>query len=326
MKQVARVLSLVVLVALLATPFVSFAQGDPRCNGLSEADCQIVVQAADQMMGVTAFTIPNFEGNFELNMTDSETGEPQSVSVTAAGHGAISIPSVEEALVYLYITEATMDDGETTDTITDAEVILTPAMMYVKYEGEWYGGAEETDFSSFDLGALDFNTMMDSLGIDLSTAITTTRGADAELHGQNMATFTTNVDIGQLLTALLSSPMVGEALGMSGEEAMSPEELQMMGAILTPMLTGTTLQTEQWIGLDDGYVHDISMDLVLNLDMTMFAPEAGAITGELSFDIELDGFNQPINVEIPAEYKSLDDLDTAVPNLGGIGNALGGGM
>ncbi len=323
MKHVVRILSLAVLVALLAAPFVAFAQGDPRCNGLSEADCQIVLQAADMMSGVTSFTIPDFEFYFDLSMPDSDTGELQTVMASGTGNGAVSITSPDDALVYLYIAEASMDDGESSETIEDVEVILTPTMQYVKYEGEWYGGQEETDFSSFDTSALDFNSLMGSLGIDLTNVATTTRGDDAELHGQAMATFSTSIDIGQLLNALLASPAVGEALGMGGEEAMSPEELQMISAFLVPMLEGTSLDAEQWIGLDDGYVHEVSVNLVLSLDMTMFAPEAGALTGELRFNMEMDSFNQPVDVTIPTEYKSLDEMDVEVPDLSGLGAGLG---
>ena len=323
MKYAVRIFSIAVLVTLLATPFVSFAQGDPRCAGLSDADCQIVLQAADQMAGVTSFTMPAFEFYFELSAPDSETGETQTVALSAEGNGAISFTSPEEAVVYLYLTSVDVETDGESQTLNDIELILTPTMQYVKMKGEWYGGEETTDFSSFDTGSMDFNTLLGSLGVDLTGVVNTTRGDDAQLHGQAMATFTTSIDVGQLLNALLASPAVGEALGMGGEEAMSPEEMQMVGALLAPMLAGTSIDAEQWIGLDDGYVHDISLDLVLNLDMTMFAPEAGVITGELNFDMEVNDFNAPVRVEIPTDYKPLDEMDTSLPSLEGLGSGLG---
>ncbi len=325
MKHVVRGFSLVVLVALLATPFVSFAQGDPRCNGLSQADCQLVLQAAENMAGVTTFTIPSFEIYFELNVPGDTPGTMDSLVLEAAGNGAVSMSAEGGELVYLYVSEASYDDGETSESVSDVEVILTPDMMYVNQNGQWYGGEEQTDFSSFDMSSADFNTLMDQLDVDLTNVITTTRGEDTELHGQPMATFVTTVDIGQLLTALLSSPAVTQAMGLTGGELMSTEEIQMFTAIFLPMLEGTSLETEQWIG-QDGYIHDISMDLAFNLDMTMFDPEAGALSGVLNFDLEMDNFNQPVNITIPTDYKPLDEMDVAVPDLGGLGQSLGGGM
>ena len=328
MKYAVRILSIAVLVALLATPFVSFAQGDPRCNGLSEADCQIVLQAAENASGITSFSSPNFTFHLDLSMPDSETGEVQTIVVDASGHGSASFASPDEALVYLYLDEASVESDGTTQTVNDIEVILTPTMQYVKMNGEWYGGEEETDFSSLDMSSMDFNTLLDSMGIDLGTSVTTTRDADAELQGQQMAVFTTTVDIGQLLNALLASPAVGEALGMAGEgeDAMSPEEMQMVGALLAPMLAGTSIETAQWIGLDDNYVHRIIFNLALSLDMTMFAPEAGTITGALNVDAELADFNAPVSVEIPTEFKPLDEMESVIPALPGLGSSLGGGM
>ena len=326
MKHVVRLTAFVVLLALLATPFVSFAQGDPRCGGLSEADCQFVLQAAENMTGVTSFTVPNFNFHLDFNMPDEETGEVQTIVMDAAGNAAVSFASQEDGMAYFYFSELSIQGIEEPTDLTDVEIILTPTMQYVKYQGEWYGGEEETDFSAFNMDSLDLNAQLDTLGIDLTGVLTTTRGADAELHGQAMATFTTSIDISALLNALLASPTVGAALGMGdGEEAMSPEEMQMVVALLAPMLEGTSIDSEQWIGLDDGYVHKANVDVVLNLDMTMFAPEAGAITGALNLELEFADFNQPINVTVPTEYKPLDEMDTEVPSLDGLGG-LGAGL
>ena len=326
MKYVVRVLSLAVLVTLLATPFVSFAQGDPRCSGLSEADCQIVLQAAEKMAGVTSFSMPSFDFYLELNSPNGDTGEMESIKIGGEGSGAVSFASAEDAVAYLYLSNVNAEmDGES-QTLNDVEIILTPTMQYVKMQGEWYGGEEETDFSSFDMGSMDFNTLLDSLGIDLTGVVTTTRGDDAQLHGQAVATFSTSIDVGQLLTALLASPAVGEALGMGGDgaDAMSPEEMQMLGAILAPMLAGTSISSEQWIGLDDGYVHRVRLDVVLNLDMSMFSEEPMVISGALNVNAELNDFNAPVNVEIPTDYKPLDEMETSpLSPLEGLGSGLG---
>jgi len=116
---------------------------------------------------------------------------------------------------------------------------------------------------------------------------------------------------------LLSSPIIGEILGAEGGDLgmgeMTPEDVQMLGMLLTPMLGETAISYEAGVGLSDGYLHTVSVAMVLDLDLSLLAPEVGAISGDLSFDLTLDNINQPYSITPPDTYEPFENLDL---NLG----------
>lgn len=315
MKRLMRLISMVVLVTLLAIPSLTALAQDganPLCEGLTPDDCALLTASDVAMAGVTSFSTPDWNISLRLSLPD-ETGEVQIVEFSAAGStGGFDMSPGAAVVVYLVIDEATITAEGQTQT-GSAEVILTPTMGYVRYNDEWYGGEiedEDLDLSQLsELGGAVSMSALGDLGIDLTGVLITTR-SDAEAMGQAMAAFKTDVNVGQMIVALLSSPMLGNLLGEElGGEAMTPEDLQMIGMFLTPMLAGTTLSAERWVGLDDNYIHQLAVDLVIALDLSMLAPEIGKIDGELHFASGVANFNQPLNPEIPASYKPIEELE-----------------
>jgi hypothetical protein len=324
MKRIARWLPVVLVAMLALVPVLpALAQGgtNPVCNGLSESDCAILESPAQNT--VTSFVTPSWE--IRLNFSDGT----QTVAFSAKGSGGFSFTD-GQIVVHLVIDESSLEAPDTPSMSGSAEVIVTNDMAYVNYNGEWYGQAvTPEDLQSMGLGNVaDLSGMMSggvdlsSTGIDLTGVLTTTRGADAESMGQKMADFNTSVDINGLLTAVLSSPLLGEALGAAGGAGdslglggMTPEDMQMMGMFLGPLLAGTTISFEQWIGLDDSQIHMIKLDIPVSLDLSMLAPEVGKITGEVYFMSEVAAHNQPVEVTPPASYKPMDELQTQLDSL-----------
>jgi len=147
---------------------------------------------------------------------------------------------------------------------------------------------------------------LDQLGIDLTGVATTTR-----TDQDGMALFTTNVDINLLLNALLASPALGSLMGADpGMAEMTPEQLQAMGAMIAPMLTGTTISFGQVVNPEDSTLRGVRVDATLGLDLTMFDPEAGSITGEFHFSADFDQFNEAFDVPAPESFRPLEELDT----------------
>ena len=224
---------------------------------------------------------------------------------------------------------------------SELEVLVNDTMGFVNYKGEWYG-QELSDKDKADLqdalgqitGAMAMgggDMGMGGMGIDLTGVITTTRNADVQEMGMNMASFSTSVDITQLLVALLSSPMLGTLLGSSGADMglgeLSPQDLQMMGMIFQPMLAGTTIDLQELIGVDDMYLHQLVLDVNLNIDLGMFGSEGAApITGAVHIDVSLDQVNEMFDVTAPESYKSMDELniDGGGLDLGSLGSGLFG--
>lgn len=331
MKRLMRLFSVVVLIALLAVPsLTAFAQdgANPLCQGLTPDDCALLTSSDAAMAGVTSFSTPDWNIGLRLSLPD-ETGTVQTIEFSAMGStGGFDMSPGAAVIVYLVIDEGTITAEGQTQT-GSAEVILTPTMGYVKYNDEWYGGEieeEDLDLSQLgELGGAASLSALGDLGIDLTGVLTTTRG-DAEMMGQAMAAFTTDVNVGQMIVAVLGSPMLGSLLGDElGGEAMSPEDLQMIGMFLTPMLAGTTLSAERWIGLDDNYIHQLAVDLVLALDLSMLAPEIGKIDGEIHFASGVANFNQPLNPEIPASFRPIEELEDELnATMGQLEGAISG--
>ncbi len=331
MKYLARRLP-VVLVILLALTLVApaFAQGgDPLCTGLSDSDCQLLLGTNAAMAGVTSFTTPAWA--IDLNISDGT----QEVVFNATGSGGFQFaPDGSQFLIHLVISEAAFSSPDGSQS-GSAEIILTPEMGYVNYNGEWYGSPiTEEDLAELGLGDLGNVADLESLlggtaglgdaaalaGIDLTGIITTTRGPDEQVGGQPVAPFVTDINLAQLITAALSSPVVAEALGMGGADLgmgeMTPEDIQMMGMMFAPMLGQTTLSFEQWVGVNDGMLRQIAFDMVINVDLSMFDPEAAPITGNISFMSGIDGFNQPLSVTFPDSYRPIEELEAQLDALG----------
>ncbi|WP_119067829.1 hypothetical protein [Aggregatilinea lenta] len=313
---------LVIVAVLMGTPVLSvFAQGDnPACAGLEAADCETLTGAAAAFETVKSFSIPSF--SFSLTGTYGT----DSIDVSASGSGEFMLPAdatnpTEGLMVHVMLDSYSANVPGEEPQSGSVELIVVDGMVYANVDGEWYGEAmtEEDAQSLTDTfgGTMTGSFGLDSLGIDMTGVVSTTRGADTDVDGQTVQTFVTSVDVSAMLVSLLSSPAFGSLLGMGmGEDAsalgmdqMTPEDMQMMAAIFAPMLAGTTIEVSQGIGADDSYIHSLALDIVLNLDLTMFDPEAGSISGEMHLATDISGHNETFTVEAPAEYSPMEELD-----------------
>jgi len=326
MKLFRRSLALWIVAALLiVAPGAALAQDGPNplCTGLTDADCQLLSSASGAMEGVKSFSIPSYSISFFLNSLDGET------TFNATGSGHVMLPpdpeSPEGLLFHLVIDSASYSTPTSGQSGGEGESLVLGDMLYVKFNGEWYGGslsegAEEAE-DEFDTGAVsdltDLQQQFADLGIDMTGVVTTARDADTDVMGQTVANFTTTVDITQLFLALLPSPALGEAMGMAaeGDEAMTPEDLQLIAAFIAPMFQGTIISFSQGIGTEDNLVHSIRFDTVLNADLSLFAPEVGAVAGELHFAADLDEYNGTFEIPAPESYRPLEELEAQLEGL-----------
>jgi len=316
-----RFFALFAIVMLLAAPLSAFAQdgGNPACTGLSEDDCQFLLAAQANVTTANSFAIPSMSLNFNLNDGTTETV----LSVTGGGH--VMLPDSGKFLVHLVLSDIVIQPSDQ-PVPSNLEVLVIDNMGYVNYEGEWYGeelSQEDQEGLQEALGMVDSLSATSSLGetgIDLTGVLTTTRGEDVEAMGMTMTAFKTDINITTLLTAVLSSPLLGELLGESGADMglgeLSPEDMQMMGMMFAPMLTGTTISIENWFGAEDQLLHKLVLDLVINIDLSMFGgAEAAPITGAVSLDIDLDQVNETFDVPAPESFKPMDELEGKLEGL-----------
>ncbi len=327
-KIVSRFVPVLVVIALLAFgPLLSaFAQdgANPLCNGLADADCQLMLAGEASLTGVTSFAVPSYSLDFNFN------DGSQTTTLTASGSGEFSLPvngDVTSMVIHLLIDQVSMSDASGPQAISGLEIIIANSMAYIKYNDEWYGEAmTESDLQSFadmgnvvDLSQLSGGADTGGLGLDLTGVVTTTRGADEDMMGQSMAVFTSNLDIANLITALLSSPMIGQLLGSAMGDTtgtqMTPADMQMLGAMIAPMLGNTSLSCGQWVGVDDMQLHKVALDVVFSLDVSMFSPDTPPMNGELHAAVELGNLNEAVSVTPPESYKPGSELDLSTNSL-----------
>jgi hypothetical protein len=330
MRKIARVMPILVLIGVLALvpALTAFAQGggtNPLCGGLSASDCEILTGAQTTLAGVTSFSLPSFSLSFSM------TTAKETVAMDAKGSAEIAMASQTDFTLHLVIDEASITSKGQTQPLA-AEIILTPTKGFVKMNGEWYGqDITPEDINSLGLGSLsdlmggaqtgtsgmgDMSAMMS--GLDLGTSVTTTRGEDAEVGGAKVAVFTTNIDLANLIVTLVSSPAVGQMLGMAAGEtgtAMTPADLQMISAFVQPMLAGTTIGVELSVNPDDGVIHALKVDMVIAVDASMLSPEVGKIAGEVHVAAEIANVNQPVEVTLPESFKPMEELQPTIDAL-----------
>lgn len=97
MQRLLRLVPCMALIALLvASPaLTALAQGGEQavnCNGLSDADCQVIVEATAAMQGLHAFSVP--EWGMSLAVDDGQ----ETIQIRLAGSGALVLPQSLVAL------------------------------------------------------------------------------------------------------------------------------------------------------------------------------------------------------------------------------------
>jgi hypothetical protein len=327
-KSFKRLLPALLIALLVLVPALPvFAQGSSQgiCDGLSDADCQTLATAQANLSGVTSFSSAAWSIDLKASSTSAD------VVFSGSGAGEFVLPSGSDGaglLIHLMINDLTESVGSTNITMKDAEVILTDKMAYVKYNGDWYGKElTAQDLNNLGLGSLNgLGSMLGSANggsangmsmmnaIDLTGVVTTTRGADTTAaNGDSVQVFTTTFDLGKLISAVLTSPAAAPLLGTS-DSAMTPDQLQSMGSMFTPMLGTTSLNLEEWVGTDAN-LHEIKLNMVLDIDPSLFSPGSGKITGNFSFSTDLSGINQSYSVTPPDSYKPMSDLNITMSGM-----------
>lgn len=161
------------------------------------------------------------------------------------------------------------------------------------------------------------------------------RGPDAQINGQTAAVFSTTFDFETFLTDPETGEMfknlMRDALRQQGMGAMGFDIDEFMEAY-AELLSTMNLTTSQVVGLDDHYVHRMSMNLAWNPDLTalmrsMGVPDSSA-SAEMAFNfmmnlaLELSQFNNVPPLAAP-DGANIIPLNVLLPFLlpGNLGQA-----
>jgi hypothetical protein len=349
------------------------------CNGLSDADCQILIDATAAMQDVHSFSMPAWAIDLNLN-----AGE-QSVKFATNGHGAVALPqslmglmadmqnitdftdmdaiitayqqlnadlllqALSELGLYMAIEHAAIQAPDQTAS-GSADLIYKDKGLYLRLESPngaeaWFGDMlklTEADLAEFDVSLAEMMTQLQSEEFQQGWAqmseftglsqqvtdlvnkyIVTTRGEDVDMMGQTMIVFTTAFDLKGLLSDpelaalimdFIQNPALAELGAEMGDlEGVNETQIQFVLMTVSLLLQEASFSAEQWVGADDLYLHKFAMNASLKLDMSLLGAntEAESVAGSSSFSVEMANFNEDVmaDVEVPAEYYSLDDTD-----------------
>lgn len=231
-----------------------------------------------------------------------------------------------------------------------ADVIMKDGSLYIRLEAPngaeaWFGDQLELNDSDREDLTQSINDLLTQLQSEefqqalaqaselqgaylelytlLSQYVITTRGADVEAMGQTMAVFTTTFDMPGMLNdpdlpaavmTILKNPALTE-LGVDSEVLQNLNETQVKFVLMTAglLIGDSTYTMEQWIGVDDSYLHKYAVSMAMNLDTTLFGDEVDFDTLTLSaeFGMEIDQINTASmeGVTLPPTYHDLDDTD-----------------
>ena len=136
MSRFTRISALVIMVVLMglspALPAFAQASGDPLCNGLTAADCELLTAAGDAMDDVGSLSLPSWSLALALMV------QGQGIDLLTSG-SAPALDFAEPPTSHFVIESAvlTTPDGVESGGL---EFITQDEMVYVKIDGEWYGG------------------------------------------------------------------------------------------------------------------------------------------------------------------------------------------
>lgn len=325
LRKSTMLIAFVVLLATVAGVQADAIEDRVDCRELAEADCQILRDNVEVMDGVSALRF-----DMLLDIGVDLGGFMNLLQVNGAGGGKLTVDQAvadaanaagdEDGENTWIAVVATAISGEVSLQLTDetAEeeidtqfIVLMENGVFVLNEGvmvtlggrmlpgfEWVGydarGAVDELMAAVGAGgsAEGDGARSPELEEANANAMSLTRLPDAEVMGIAVAVMETNADFNSLASLITLEDVLAEA---------EPDEVQYADLVLAIMqhLDVRDLSFRQYIGLDDHYTHrvDFSMDMTISGEFLELEGMDFNIT--MPVDIDLSGFNEPFDVELP---------------------------
>ncbi|MCD4687056.1 MAG: hypothetical protein K8S97_14095 [Anaerolineae bacterium] len=265
-----------------------------------------------------------------LNVVDDMGGElvVDHLKIMVPGEAPVNLSGLQimykDHGVYLHMASPTGADawfGETFE-ITP-EMIAELEAGVAELQAEVTAGIVDPELTDA-LDQLDDLTALMMPLVDLVDAHTTTvRGADVEMMGQTMAPFTTTVDVMGILSdptlaaaliRIIEDPMLNEAAGDELEDlGLNEAQLQFALALVATVFKEATISSTTVVGVDDGLVHQIGMDLIADLDLAILGdPSMPGAQINMGYEMTFDAINSTTldDLAAPATYHSMDMVDS----------------
>lgn len=327
-----RVLSVMIMLSLaLAAGTPALAQSPhPLCVGMSDEDCAVLQESLENMRGIGSFNNKEF-----TVMLGGSGGSSTGNSLTVIGSGPMLVNEEGHITAFHFSVSDSLNEEEA----QNGEIIWLEDMIYIGRpneagELEWTGTPTDSEGAEFLPDVVSGNLFIKALeqpGVAVARRI-----EDAELDGQTMLVFVSDVDLVQMLSTpvfldVLQSLLAAAPEDMTGGDAGGQFGGDLTGAVqLLPMLmTRDTVQVTQWVGADDSLIHHVELKIDLSLDAAMIDPALGEVSFQLEVVSDLDQLGEPVTIEAPTEFDLQETLPLDLGDLdlgalaGGAGDDLG---
>ncbi|MEE4276729.1 MAG: DUF6612 family protein [Thermoleophilia bacterium] len=309
-----------VLVALLALAAVfAFAAGcgdsdEPAAEAPQVAELtaeEIVAQSEQAMQDITSASF-NVDLSMKVEGDPSEASDPQAQAlmqspITVKASGATSD---EPVAADLSMTFGLMDQNIRMDMRAKDD------QAWVAYQDQWYKvPAEDSKNATGQLseGALPTEQLKD-VGLDPNEwDLTWELVGTEDLGGTQVYHVKGTADAAKFAESLmkaLDDPQLAEKLGddaaqqLQGTKAQSEKELQQLQKALEDVSVDT------WYEVETFYLRKV--DAKAAFDMTGLEDAEGMTAMDFTMLVELDGFNEPVEVEAPKDAQPLEKLMEAM--------------
>jgi hypothetical protein len=329
-------LFLLLMIGLLALAVVPAAAQDHEafaafdCLGLSEADCAILQEAAENTTDIRSFT-QSFDFSASIsNASNLVQGIDTAVTATGSGAFFIDETAMSEEAPYAGFSmtmdvsgSATTSDGEQSG---DMNFVVADGNLYIQDadSGAWRGSAL-ADLAENPSGMTVFAMPLDQImgmhmesmdgamlpdSFDLMALLQTPgflnqeRLADETVADQNMAVFAYTADLGVLLANEDFQAAISEMSAAAGDsEDPMAQQMAMMLPILLENASGTVTLT-RWIGVDDELPHRVSLVVDTAIDLGIKSGNGTAVPPievKLDFAVDLSDINSTTAPTAPAD-------------------------
>ncbi len=314
--------------SLLLTFIVAFVVAAPvQAQGgecpIAQEDCDLLEAGLNSLGDLQSVNVSS------LNLIVFVDAEGTAERVSIAGTGPLVIVGdMIEADMNLTATSDSAD-FEGPDSV---RLIIKDGTTYTQNldTGEWeVESLDEADMSDLEgLGGMaedasmeDFEALISGL-MEMEGIATLTRGDDVDMNGTNVALFSLDIALGQLVQSdefvdgLIQGILVsgaGEDLGM-GE--LTEEDAEFLSFMLSSLLAelgdqldAGTANFTVMVGTEDQQVYGLAITFDQTIDLSFLAALTGETGGEemqpitllFDFDINFDQHNGDFTIEVPAE-------------------------
>lgn len=342
----------VTIAALIFTSIGASAQDIlPFCGGLSETDCAILIESQETMSALESAAI-----KFNLDMTFGGVPDmPVSATIKLSGDGRYAITDAE-ALQNITANMTgdmvgTMEDlfkafaldgtfilqlpveliGQSSPNRGSFSVRMVDGFAYINFDkmlqlmGE-SGGV--SGWVGFDLAGF-YSRLFEQMGSDfgamqnqsaaaemMAEFVAIKRLDDTEVDDQTLAVFQYTFDYSELASNETFMSLLRDQLDVMG--MMGQIDMDALMDFYAETFAGLKLEMTLLVGLDDHYIHNMTLQLDWALDMGSLGQLFGApgampnITISMGANVDLSQFDGAAPIEAP-ENATIFPLDSMLP-------------